>query len=53
MLRRRSWRWLRTRIIGLLDVPPAYLTVPTDEGMKLVPVPQTRLGYALNPPGKE
>lgn len=39
----RTWRWLRTRIVGLLTVPPIVAPDGT-------PIPQTRVGWALNPP---
>lgn len=41
----RTWRWLRARIVGLLTVPP----VAAPDG---TPLPQTRIGWALNPPDK-
>lgn len=42
-MRNRSWRWLQTRIMGLLDVPP---TVTPDGRI----VHGTRIGLALDPP---
>lgn len=39
----RSWRWLRTRIIALLDLPPSV----TSDGQE---IQASRLGYALYPP---
>ncbi len=39
----RSWRWLRVRIAGLLDVPP---TVSPDGQV----IHATRLAFALDPP---
>lgn len=41
-MRARSWRWLRTRILQLLSIPPAYLA----DGR---PVQATRLGHVLHP----
>lgn len=43
ILARRSWRWLRTRILALLDVPPHI----SPNGQV---IPATRLGLALRPP---
>jgi hypothetical protein len=45
VLRQRTWRWLRVRIVGLLDVPP---TVAPDGSA----FPATRIGLALRPPPK-
>jgi hypothetical protein len=45
ILRERSWRWLAVRIGALLAKPPAFIT---DDGR---PIPSTRLGMAINPPG--
>lgn len=42
LMRARSWRWLRTRIEGLLQVPPQFLS----DGR---PVQQTRLAFVLMP----
>jgi len=42
----RSWRWLRTRIVGLLSIPPAVAPDGT-------PIPATRIGLALNPPNPD
>lgn len=53
MMQRRTWRWLRTRIMGLLDVPPVFLQVYVGEKSWLEVIPQTRIGYALYPPGRE
>ena len=57
MMARRSWRWLQVRVRGLVDAPPAYVPVPfgdeQQQGVKLLAIPQTRLGYALYPPGLE
>lgn len=39
----RSWRWLRTRIVALLDVPPTV-----DPAGRIVHA--TRIGLALDPP---
>ena len=47
LLSRRSWRWLRVRIGGLLEMPPTF--APYGDG-KVAAIPSTRLGYALNPP---
>lgn len=44
---RRSWRWLKTRILGLLEVPPVIVFDPAG-GVHYVP--QSRLGLALDPP---
>jgi hypothetical protein len=43
VFRRRTWRWLRLRILALLDVPPNV----TPDGQALH---ATRLGWALFPP---
>ena len=50
LLRSRTYRWLRVRIEGLLTVPPVIHYAPTEDGYKLVRIPQTRLGLALDPP---
>jgi len=42
-MRSRSWRWLRTRIIGLLSAPP---TVTPDGQL----IEGTRLACVLYPP---
>lgn len=39
----RSWRWLRTRITGLLKIPPTV----TPDGRAIA---ATRVGLALFPP---
>jgi hypothetical protein len=44
IIKRRSGRWLRVRILGLLSVPYSY--VVTEAGS--VPVPVTRLQSALD-----
>ena len=49
LLAHRTWRWLRIRILSLLDVPPAIVIA----GDKVLTVPQTRIGYTLDPPWKE
>jgi hypothetical protein len=51
LLRRRTWRWLRVRILGLLTIPP--VVVPTETDQPALVIPQTRLAYALDPPGGE
>lgn len=43
----RSWRWLQTRILGLLTAPPVVFYDPAN---RLQRVPQTRIGLALDPP---
>lgn len=47
-MQHRSWRWLRVRIFALFAVPPVI--VPSDTPLV---IPQTRIGFALDPPGKE
>lgn len=42
-MRTRTWHWLRTRILALLDLPPAW----RPDG---APVQVTRLGHDLYPP---
>jgi hypothetical protein len=49
-MRARTWRWLQARITGLLTLPP---TVTLAYGHPPLVMPATRLGFALNPPGKE
>lgn len=39
----RSWRWLRLRILALLEIPPNVAPDGTA-------FPATRLGLALRPP---
>lgn len=46
ILRARTWRWLRIRILGLFKIPP---TVNANG----VVVPATRIGFALNPPSPD
>ena len=46
----RSWRWLRTRILGLLDRPSQVVAYTSGDVSKIALIPSTRLGYALNPP---
>lgn len=46
----RSWRWLRSRVLSLLDRSPSLLIHQVGQSARLVVVPSTRLGYALNPP---
>lgn len=46
----RSWRWLRTRVLSLLDRPPTFVAYKAGKGTRLAAVPSTRLGYALAPP---
>lgn len=41
---RQSWRWLSTRILGLLNQPPRVWDA------KGRPLPTSRLEWALNPP---
>jgi hypothetical protein len=53
VLATRSWRWLRTRIISLLDRPGTFVRFPVKDGEKFTIVPSTRLGYALKPPSFE
>jgi hypothetical protein len=50
IMRRRTWRWLRIRILALMDRPPTFIEVSSKDGKRLVVVPSTRLGYALDPP---
>jgi hypothetical protein len=50
LMRRRSYRWLKVRILGLLDLPPAITYLPDG---RFLHIPQTRLGYALDPPTPE
>ena len=45
---KRSWRWLRVRITGLLSRPSSFLVL--DMGADVIAVPSTRFGLALNPP---
>lgn len=47
LLRARTWRWLRTRVVQLLSVPPTL--VPLPDG-RTITVPATRVGLALDPP---
>lgn len=47
MLRRRTYRWLRCRIEGLLSIPPVLTWTPDGDA---VWVQQTRLGLYLDPP---
>lgn len=49
LLEHRSWRWLRARVLGLLDVPPEVVTYG-EMGSLMALSPRTRVGYALNPP---
>lgn len=44
-MRSRSWRWLRTRVLGLLDVQPTYVLIG-DRAHVTYP---TRLARALYP----
>lgn len=46
----RSWRWLRIRIIGLLEQPASVVAYQVGDVMKLAQIPATRIGLALNPP---
>ncbi len=46
LLRRRSWRWLKVRIEALITATPNLVTA----GDRVLFVPRTRLGFALNPP---
>ena len=46
----RTWRWLSTRVRGLLDRPPAYVAYQSGEHTKFAAVPSTRIGNLLNPP---
>lgn len=48
IMHRRSWRWLRARIFGLLNMPP-MIVAPAGEGPPLIVWP-TRIAYALHPP---
>lgn len=50
ILDRRSWRWLKVRIEGLLAVPSAPSEYHTDKGLKRTAIHQTRVGLALEPP---
>ena len=47
LLRARTWRWLRMRVVELLSLPPTV--VPFPDGAT-VTVPATRIGLALEPP---
>lgn len=49
----RSWRWLLTRIIGLLEQPALWVPYQSGEVTKFLLVPSTRVGLALNPPKPE
>lgn len=49
VLAERSWHWFADRITGLLTKPPVVSRL--SDG-KLNQIPQTRLGFALNPPKK-
>lgn len=46
----RTWRWLRARVLSLLDKPATFVPINTGESVRLVAVPTTRLGCALYPP---
>ncbi|MDA8440492.1 MAG: hypothetical protein M0Z51_16760 [Propionibacterium sp.] len=37
----RSWRWLRVRILGLLDAPGEFVTLADGS---MLPAPGSRLG---------
>jgi hypothetical protein len=50
LMQSRSWRWLRARVLSLLDRPPAFMSFQINGNPRLVQVPSTRLGYVLNPP---
>lgn len=46
----RSWRWLRARVLSLLDRPATFVAVNAGDSVRLTAVPSTRLGCALYPP---
>lgn len=46
-MRTRTWRWLKTRIVGLLSAAPTLLIDPYGRVHR---VPATRLALALEPP---
>jgi len=48
LMRSRPWRWLKSRILALFSVPP--LIVPAEPP---IVIPQTRIGFVLDPPGRE
>ena len=50
LMRVRSWRWLRSRVLSLLDRPPTYMTLQLAKSMRIVATPSTRIGFVLNPP---
>jgi len=54
LMRSRSWRWLRSRVLSLLDRPPTLLPVKFPARGKtitrIVSVPSTRIGHVINPP---
>lgn len=49
LLKRRSSRWLRLRILGLLTVPYGHVVTPD----RVIPVPVTRLQAALDRGGEQ
>jgi hypothetical protein len=46
----RPWRWLRSRVLSLLDRPDAIVPYQMGEAQKIAAVPSTRVGRALRPP---
>lgn len=46
----RSWRWLRARVLSLLDRPDVFVPYQLGDAQKFAAVPSTRVGRALNPP---
>ncbi|HET6914501.1 MAG TPA: hypothetical protein VFH56_00275, partial [Acidimicrobiales bacterium] len=51
LMTERSWRWLHSRVLSLLDRPSQFVFYPTpDGGTKASEVPSTRVGRALRPP---
>lgn len=46
----RTWRWLSTKVRGLLDRPPSFVAYQSGEHTKFAAVPSTRIGNLLNPP---
>lgn len=52
-MRSRSWRWLRGRILGLLNQPITFVPIRSETGYRLLPMYRTRLQAALAPPSDE
>lgn len=50
-MRNRSWRWLRMKILGLLDRPGTVIPIGSPQtGYRTIPVYPNRLQAALAPP---